>query len=409
MRAAATGRPKRRALRPARLGATDVVRVGAAGLRARRMRVFLSALGITIGIAAMISVVGISASSRADLDRKLAQFGTNMLTAVPANAATDPGAVLPDPAVQMVDRIEPVESVSAIGRVPGAAVYRNEHIPAAETSSIGVYATRLDLPDTIRSTMAAGHWLTEPGVRFPIVVLGAQAAKSLGIDTVTMQTQVVLGHRRFTVVGIMAPAPLAADLDLAAFVGWSTAQRYLGFSGHPTGVYVRVRPDAVVAVRAVLARTINPAAPEQVRATRPSDLLAAQALTDQAFTGLMLGLGAVALLVGGIGVANTMVISVLERRSEIGLRRALGATRGQIRLQFLVESLLLSALGGLGGVLFGVLTTTGYTATRHWLVFVPPWATLGGLAATLAVGAVAGLYPAVRAARLAPTQALSST
>jgi putative ABC transport system permease protein len=330
-----------------------------------------------------------------------------MLTAVPAKAAQDSHATLPETAVQMAARIEPVESVSAVGRVPGVAVYRNEQTPAAETNSIGVYAARLDLPATIRSTMAAGRWLAEPGVRFPTVVLGAQAAKSLGIDGVTMQTQVVLGHRRFTVVGVLAPAPLAADLDLAAFVGWSTAQQYLGFSGHPTGIYVRARSDAVFAVRAVLGRTVNPAAPEEVRVTRPSDLLAAQALTDQTFTGLMLGLGAVALLVGGIGVANTMVISVLERRAEIGLRRALGATRGHIRLQFLVESLLLSALGGVGGVLFGVLTTTGYAVTRHWLVFVPPWATLGGLVATLGVGAVAGLYPAMRAARLAPTQALT--
>jgi putative ABC transport system permease protein len=406
---ARTGRSARRSLRPARLGPGDVVRVGSSGLRARRMRVFLSALGITIGIAAMISVVGISASSRADLDRRLARFGTNMLTAVPAKTQEGTIATLPDTAVQMVSRITPVESVSAVGQVANAAAYRNEHVPSAENNSLAVFAARLDLPDTIRSTMAAGHWLAEPGASFPTTVLGAQAAQRLGVDRITMQTQVVVGHRRFTVVGILAPAPLAAELDFGVFVGWSAAQRYLNFDGHPTSIYTRTRPDAVVAVRGVLGRTINPAAPEEVRVTRPSDVLAAQAMTDQTFTGLMLGLGAVALLVGGIGVANTMVISVLERRAEIGLRRALGATRGQIRLQFLVESLLLSALGGVGGVLFGILATAGYTATRHWLVFVPPWATGGGLAATLGVGAIAGIYPAVRAARLAPTQALTGT
>jgi len=399
--------PARRSPRPARLGAGDVIRVGAAGLRARRMRVGLSALGITIGIAAMISVVGISASSRADLDRKLARLGTNMLTAAPAKSPDGTVATLPDTAVDMVARIRPVDSVSAIGRIPDVSIYRSEYIPAAETNSIAVYATRLDLPGTIRYTITAGGWLSQPGVRFPTVVLGASAAQSLGIDHLTPQTQVVIGRLRFTVVGILAPAPLAPELDLAAFVGWSTAQRYLGFDGHPTNIYTRVRSESVVAVRGVLGRTIDPAEPYNVRVTRPSDLLVAQAMTDTTFTGLMLGLGAVALLVGGIGVANTMVISVLERRAEIGLRRALGATRGQIRLQFLVESLLLSALGGVGGVLFGILATTGYVATRHWPVYVPPWATLGGFAATVGVGAVAGLYPAMRAARLAPTQALA--
>ena len=406
---ARTGRQARRLLRPARLRPGDVIRVGSSGVRARRMRVFLSALGIALGIAAMISVVGISASGRADLDRRLARFGTNMLTATPAKAPDGTVATLPDTAVQMVSRIAPVESVSAVGQVADVATYRNEHIPPAETNSLAVFAARLDLPDTIHSTMAAGRWLAEPGASFPMAVLGAQAAYRLGVDRITLQTQVVVGHRRFVVIGILAPTPLAAELDFGVFVGWTAAQRYLGFDGHPTSIYTRTRPDAVVAVRAVLGRTIKPAAPEDVRVTRPSDVLAAQAITEQTFTGLMLGLGAVALLVGGIGVANTMVISVLERRAEIGLRRALGATRGQVRLQFLVESLLLSALGGIGGVLLGVLTTTGYTATRHWLVFIPPWATGGGLAATLGIGAVAGIYPAVRAARLAPTRALTGT
>ncbi|MDQ1645191.1 MAG: putative transport system permease protein [Cryptosporangiaceae bacterium] len=401
-------RSRERSLRPARLAFGDVLRVGAAGLRSRRMRVFLSALGITIGIAAMISVVGISSSSRADLDHKLSALGTNLLTASPANGAGET-VPLPDTAVPMVSRMAAVESVSAVGRVGNAAAYRNEHIPAAATNSIGVYATRLDLLKTIRSTVSTGHWLTDPGARFPTVVLGAEAAQRLGIDHVTGSTQIVVGDLRFTVVGILARAQLATELDSGAFVGWPAAKQYLGFDGHPTGIYVRSRTDVVPEVRAVLGRTINPQAPEIVRVTRPSDLLIAQAATEQAFTGLMLGLGAVALLVGGIGVANTMVISVLERRAEIGLRRALGATRGQVRLQFLVESLLLSALGGLGGVLFGVLATTAYSVTRNWVVYVPPWATVGGLGATLAVGAIAGLYPAVRAARLAPTEALTGS
>jgi putative ABC transport system permease protein len=395
-------------LKAARLSPGDVLRVGSAGLRARRLRVFLSALGITIGIASMISVVGISASSRADLDRKLARLGTNLLTAFPVKGANGRLATLPDTAVPMVARLAAVQSVSAVGVVQDMAVYRNEHISPAETNSITVYAAHPDLPSALGTSMISGKWLADPLLRLPTVTLGAEAAKLLGFDHVTADSQVVIGGIRFTVVGIAAPSPLATELDLAVFVGWSAAQQYLGFAGSPTSIYVRTNPDSVVAVRRLLGRSINPEAPNAVQVTRPSDVLAAQALTDQTFASLMLGLGAVALLVGGVGIANTMVISVLERRAEIGLRRALGATRGQLWLQFLVESLLLSALGGVGGVLLGIVATAGYATTRDWLVVVPAWATGGGLAATIVVGAIAGLYPAVRAARLTPTAALSS-
>ncbi|MGW5577165.1 ABC transporter permease [Micromonospora chokoriensis] len=401
-------RSVRRSLRPARLRPADVVYVGRAGLRARRTRVALSALGITIGIAAMIGVVGISASSHADLNRRLASLGANMLVAVPASADGE-RVTLPDTAAPMVARMAPVQAVSVVGRVPNAAVYRNEHIPAGETSGIAVYAGEEDLLGTVRGSVAAGRWLSPAEASFPAVVLGAGTAKALGVDDVDGKVQVVVGRARFTVVGILAPSVLAPELDFGAFVGRAAAQRFLNFDGHATALYTRVDDKLVSPVRAVLARTINPTKPYEVKVTRPSDLLVAQALTDQTFTGLLLGLGAVALLVGGIGVANTMVISVLERRAEIGLRRALGATKGQIRLQFLAESLVLSALGGIGGVVFGVVATTVYSAIRHWPVHVPPWASVGGLAATLGVGAIAGLYPALRAARLPPSQALTGS
>jgi putative ABC transport system permease protein len=195
-------------------------------------------------------------------------------------------------------------------------------------------------------------------------------------------------------------------LDTAALIGWPAAESYVDFDGSPTTVYTRAADSAVEAVAAVLGATANPEAPDEVDVSRPSDALAARQATDQAFTGLLLGLGAVALLVGGVGVANTMVISVLERRAEIGLRRSLGATRGQIRLQFVAESLLLSALGGVGGALLGIAVTGGYAATQSWPTVVPAWALFGGLGTTVVIGALAGLYPAIRASRLSPTEAL---
>jgi putative ABC transport system permease protein len=395
-------------LSPAALRPGDVLRVGGAGLRTRPLRVFLSALGIAIGIAAMVSVVGISTSSREDLARTLDRLGTNLLTVAPGQSLFGDASHLPDAAVAMIGRIGPVTAVSAIGRVPEAHVYRNDRIPSGQSGGIGVYATSLDLLDTVGVTVVSGTWLNEATARYPAVVLGVKAAQRLGVTRAGPEQRVHLGGRWFTVVGLLAEAPLAPELDSAALVGWSVAETRLGFDGHATTVYTRTREDRVEAVRAVLAATANPENPNEVNVSRPSDALAAKEAADETFTALLLGLGAVALLVGGVGVANTMVISVLERRSEIGLRRSLGATRGQVRLQFLVESQLLSGLGGIGGVVLGIAVTSVYAATQGWPSVVPVWATLGGVAATLVIGAVAGLYPAVRASRLAPTEALAA-
>jgi putative ABC transport system permease protein len=395
-------------LAPARLRPGDVVRVGGVGLRTRPLRAFLSALGIAIGIAAMVSVVGISASSRAELDRLLATLGTNLLTVAPGQTFFGEDAQLPTESVAMIRRIGPVTAVAATGRVPDTPVYRSDRIPKVETNGLSVHAASLDLLSTVGGKVHSGTWLNAATNRYPAVVLGASAASRLGIGAAGPSVRVLLGGRWFTVVGVLAPVPLAPELDSAALVGWPAAASYLGFDEHPTTVYTRSRESAVEGVRSVLAATANPSAPNEVQVSRPSDALAAQRATDRTFTALLLGLGAVALLVGGVGVANTMVISVLERRPEIGLRRSLGATRGQVRTQFLAESLLLSALGGLGGVLIGIAVTTGYATTQSWPTVVPAWALAGGVGATLVIGGCAGLYPAIRAARLSPTEALST-
>jgi len=391
---------------PARLRPADVVRVGSAGLRTRPLRAFLSALGIAIGIAAMVCVVGISSSSRAELDRRLAALGTNLLTVAPGTTLVGGDATLPTESVAMISRIGPVTEVAATGKVTDTHVYRSDRIPAAQTGSITVLAAQLDLPSTVGAEVADGTWLNAATARYPAVVLGSSAASRLGVG---VGAQVYLGERWFTVVGVLDTAPLAPELDSAALIGWPAARSYVDFNGHPTTVYTRTRDDAVESVRDVLAATANPEAPAEVTVSRPSDALTARQATDQTFTALLLGLGAVALLVGGVGVANTMVISVLERRAEVGLRRALGATQGQILLQFLTESLLLSGLGGGGGVLVGIAVTGGWATTQGWPTVVPVWASAGGVAATLVIGGVAGLYPAVRAARLAPTEALTTT
>jgi putative ABC transport system permease protein len=396
------------ALRASRLSSRDVVRVGVHGLRTRPLRAFLSALGIAIGIAAMVAVVGISASSRAQLDALLSRLGTNLLTVAPGQTLFGDKSSLPAESVAMIARIAPVQAVTATGTVADTFVYRTDRVPPSESNSIAVLAARTDLPTTLGATVASGTWLNEATARYPAVVLGATAARRLGLARAWPDVEIRLGGMDFTVIGILDPVALAPELDSAALVGWPEAQQDLSFDGYPSTLYERSDDSAVEQVRAVLPATANPEHPEEVSVSRPSDALTARNAANDTLTSMLLGLGAVSLLVGGIGVANTMVISVLERRSEIGLRRALGATRRQVLSQFLAEAVLLSLLGGLAGVVLGIGITAGYAGRQGWPTVVQTAALAAGLGATVLVGAVAGLYPAVRAARLAPTTALSA-
>jgi putative ABC transport system permease protein len=306
----------------------------------------------------------------------------------------------------MVSRVGPVTNVSKIGAIPNVYVYRNSFIPANDTSGISLTATDAMLPATLGATLAHGTFLNPATAKFPAVVLGAEAASLLGINNLASPTQIWIGERWFTVVGILNPVQLVAQMDSMAFVGFPIAEQDFGFDGHPTGLYLRSVPSQVKAVAAVLPATVNPANPSLVGVNFPSDILKAELVTKGAYNGLLLGLGAIALLVGGVGIANVMVISVLERRSEIGLRRALGASRRHVAAQFLTEALLLSLLGGAAGTVIGSIATVGYALSQHWSVQIPALAVYGGIGAATLIGAIAGLYPSMRAARLSPTEAL---
>jgi putative ABC transport system permease protein len=387
---------------------SDVLRTSGVGLRTRKLRAGLSALGITIGIASLVAVLGLSESSKSDLLAQIDRLGTNLLVVQAGQGIGLGSAELPDTASAMVSRIGPVEEVSAAGTLD-ANVYRTDLVPASQSGGISVRAVETDLLETLGGRVAAGRFLDEVTTEYPAVVLGSVAAERLGITDLDDRPLVWLGGHWFPVVGILAPIDLSPDLDRAALVTQAAAEEYLGYDGVPGTLYVRTDPEWVDAVMSVLPPTVNPENPDQVEVSRPTDALEAKAAAESAFTNLFLGLGAVALLVGGVGIANVMVISVLERRAEIGLRRALGATRRHVAVQFLLEALILAAAGGIGGVLLGAGVTAAYARIRGWGLLIPSLALWGGLAAALFIGTLAGLYPAMRASRLSPTEALRTT
>ncbi|MCW2989612.1 MAG: transporter permease [Solirubrobacterales bacterium] len=393
-------------LAQSRLLGADVIGVGSIGLRTRKLRAALSAVGVAIGIASMVAVLGISASSQADLLNTIDKLGTNLLTVQPGQSFFGDDSVLPDTTGVKLASLNGVGSFAGVYTVSGATARRNALVDKAESSGITVEAADLSLPQTLSAQVAAGHFLTAAESRYPAVVLGSVAADRLGIDSVAGNPQIYLGGTYYAVVGILRSVTLATDIDRAALIGLPQARAAFGIDANASTGYLRADDAKLTAIRELVPATANPEHPEEVDVSRPSDALEAKAAAKGAFTSLLLGLGAVALLVGGVGIANVMVISVIERRSEIGLRRALGATRRHISTQFLTESLLLAAMGGVAGAVLGAGVTAIYSAAQGQPTVVPALAVVGGVGAALVIGAVAGLYPSVRAARLSPTEAL---
>jgi putative ABC transport system permease protein len=397
----------------ARLRPGDLAALASIGLRTRKLRAGLSALGIAIGVAAIVAVLGLAASSQAALLNEISQLGTNLLTVTNGQTPAGATAELPESAPGMIARLPGVTAVQDTGTVGNVYAYKSPLIPSIETNALSVEAVTLNLPAVAGTSLAQGRFLNAATAREPVAVLGALTAQLLGIDRIRPGMRIVVGSvpsggQWFYVTGILNRDTYAPEIDSAVLVGFPAAEKYLHFDGHPSQIYVRTTENdrAVTTVDGLLGAQANPESPGQVDVSQPSDALTARADAEGALDTLFLGLGAVALLVGAIGVANIMVISVLERRSEIGLRRALGATRGQIRTQFVAEAILLSLAGGAAGVIAGAAATAAYARGHGETVVIPPEAWAGGLAAAVIIGALAGLLPAIRAARLAPTQAL---
>lgn len=389
-----------------RLTVADSIRTALIGPRSRPLRTALSALGVAVGIAALTAITGIAASNQAQLLAELDDLGANMLVVQPGVTSDGTEVPLPVEAASMVARIDDVEQVGVLESVPeGTGVYRNDLIPESQGNGIGVNAANPEFLAAIEGSLASGEWFDEASRGLPVTVLGSAAAARLGITEPGVR--VWIGEQWYTVIGILESAGLAGEIDATAFLGDEWARERVSEQDDDTvaALYVRVAPGQVAAVREVVANAANPTSP-YVFVSDLSDLAEARATTDDSLSSLAIGLAAIALLVGGIGIANTMVVAVLERRGEIGLRRALGARPGQVAGQFVGEAIVLAGIGGLVGMLCGVLGVLIYAGVQAQVATIPVTVLVGGPLIALAVGVVAGLYPALSAARLSPTTAL---
>jgi len=388
-----------------RLKIKDLFFVALYGVRARRGRAALTSIGIGIGIAAIVAVTGISASGRADLLATLESLGTNLIKASPQAGFFGTQEKLPDGVVGMVERIGPVEEVTSTTQTD-LIVRRSDFISEFEGGGISTIVTSPELLQVVGGNLIEGRFIQDGLSNIPVTVLGSVTASRLGINTLDTPTKILIGNEWFGVVGIIDELKIHPDLDRSVFIGYGVAKTLFDIDKEPTTIYVRANPTYIEDVVEVIAPSMNPENPDQVQVSRPSDALVAQEAADAAFTNLLLGIGSVALLVGGVAIANVMVMSVLERRMEIGVRRSIGATRKEIRYQFLLESIVLSGIGGLVGVVLGTGVTLGYTNYTDIVFSIPVSQVLGAILLALLIGAISGVYPAIKASKIQPAEAV---
>jgi putative ABC transport system permease protein len=390
---------------------SDLIRSATFGLRSRKLRAALSAAAVAIGIAAVVGVLGITRSSESALLAEIDRTGTNMLVVTNGQSLSGQETELPATAPGMIGRTAGVTAVAPTAELVGYSVFRTDKMPGYASNGLGLRACGPGLLAAVGGALRAGAFRAAAG-RYPLAVLGYQAAVSLGVTRPGQRFWVAGpsgGGAWLTAAGILSPVPLAPELDTSILVGFPVATALFGYDGHPSRIYVRTVTDQTAQAAALLAAAAWPDHPEQVQVSQPSAALTARLAVQNSSTTLFLGLGAIAILAGGLGIANVMVISVLERRGEIGLRRALGAARGHVGAQFLAEAVLLSALGGLSGLAIGAAVVAGVAKAHGWAVLLPATSLWGSLGVAVGVGALAGCYPALRAARLAPAQALRGT
>jgi len=384
----------------------DVLRTAWIGVASRPHRTALASLGVALGIASLTALTGVAASNQAQLLANLDRMGANLAIVTPAIGPDDNLVPLPAAAPEMVERVDSVADVGVFETAPeNISVYRSDVVPATESNGLKVAVARPDVLRAIEAEVAEGRWFDDASRSLPVTVLGRTAADRLGITH--PGDRVWIGGQWYGVLGILESAGLATEIDTAAILGdrW-VRDTYEGATiGEISEMYVRAEPGQITRVKNVLASAASPGSPF-VSVNTLTGLTDARATADDSLSTLGMALAGIALLVGAIGIANTMVVAVLERRGEIGLRRSLGARPSQIAIQFLTEAAALALIGGIAGLAFGTGAATLFALTRGQPVVIPIETVVASPLVAVLVGAAAGLYPALRAARLSPTLAL---
>lgn len=386
----------------------DLLGVAWAGLAARRTRTLLIMLGPIVGVAAMVGAVGLTESAKGDLKATLSKLGTNLIVAKAGGTFGQQDPVFPEDAVDRARAVPTVTSAAATSELSGVIALPSEgSAEHFEAFPVPVQAADLALPSVLQVPVRSGRWLNETdasaGTR--AVVLGAGLAREYGVVPGEIRT-IRLDDIDYGVVGVLGPVALDPSLDNAVFLTQWAAEHDFGTEGKPSRLYIRSEEGRTEETAAAIPTAISLGGPDEVSTEVPTDVLAASARADETLQQTALFAGLLALAVGGLGIANVMSISVIQRASEIGIRRAVGHTRSRIASQFLLEALFVGVLGGLAGAVVGVAVVYGISALAGWVVVVsygriPIWM---GLA--LAVSLAAGSAPSVKAARLEPLETL---
>jgi len=392
-----------------RLRIVDVVLQALRGLTSRKLRTALTALGISIGIASLISIQGITEANQADARAEIDALGSDFLLITAGTGITEEAELLPYAADMLDTHIDSLEHVAALYPVDARA-RRNELIPEVQTGGVtvsAISASGLDLLEPVNGSVAFGRFHDATSVEVPGVVLGSLAAERLGIQHLVGHPTINISGHQFAVIGVLDEfETLNTDLNRTVIVGLPVAETLFETPDTPSAIYAQVPPEELDDARDLIPAQANPAAPAEVAVSRPTEALEIREVIDETFARILQALALIVLAVGGIGIANIMVISVIERRGEIGLRRSLGATRKHIASQFIIESTMLSLLGGVLGVGLGVGIVFGYARYKDFEAIIPWYWLSVGVGAAFALGALAGLYPALRASRLDPAEAV---
>ncbi|MAT37817.1 MAG: hypothetical protein CL420_07250 [Acidimicrobiaceae bacterium] len=387
----------------------EILNVAISGLTARKVRTLLIMLGPVLGAAGIVAAVGLNESAKGDVRQTLERLGTNLIVAsADGSFSAGQAPTLPEDAVERSMNVSTVDRVAGITEIGSLTVLPSQGgKDFFRTIPIPVLTSDQNLLNVLDAQMLHGRFIngSDESNVFRSAVMGHDLANDYQYLPGELRTIDVDGET-YGVVGVIEKVDLVPKLDTAIIIPKSSAEEDFDVEQKPTTLYVRATEGNVDSTAEALPMAINLGGDEAVTVAVPSDLLEAQGAVDTTLRNILFLMGGLALLVGGVGIANVMSISVIQRSGEIGIRRALGHTKMTIALQFVLEALFVGVLGGIAGVVTGVCVIYLVSSILGWIATlnIPLFLVAGGMA--LIVSVIAGLYPAWKAARLEPLETL---